>query len=49
MVTVKCPVCAGDGVVPDPRVDGLLDMTCPACYGEGWLDVETEEDDEIID
>ena len=48
VVTVKCPVCAGDGVVPDPRTDGLLDMTCPACHGEGWLDVEVALDEGIL-
>lgn len=47
-VTLKCPVCAGEGVIPDSLSDGLIDMVCPACQGEGWLDAETEDEDEDI-
>ncbi len=43
-VVVDCPRCEGDGVVPDPDADDFtLDIECPACLGEGWLDVNIEE------
>jgi DnaJ-class molecular chaperone len=43
--TAECPRCEGEGVVPDPLMDGFLDMPCPACEGEGWLEVSIEDDD----
>lgn len=43
-VTIRCPVCSGEGVVPSPEADGLVDEICETCDGEGWLDVEVEDD-----
>lgn len=43
---IDCPVCDGEGVHPDPLSDGLVDMECEACGGEGWLEVEIDYDEE---
>ena len=38
----KCPVCDGDGLVPDDRVLGreqfTFKKTCPTCRGSGYED-----------
>jgi len=44
-----CPECQGEGVVPDPFSQGLVDTKCNQCDGEGvlWFEdnvVQTEED-----
>jgi hypothetical protein len=43
-VTIGCPVCGGEGVIPDPADDeAFLDIPCPLCDGEGWVEGETDE------
>jgi len=44
-VTVTCPVCEGEGVIPSPDSDDFaLDIVCPACGGEGYLDAEVDDE-----
>ena len=44
-VTVVCHRCEGEGVIPDPRSDGFVDKVCPCCGGEGWMDVEIDDEE----
>jgi DnaJ-class molecular chaperone len=46
MVTLTCPVCKGEGVIPDPSLEGFLDTECPACDGYGWLEADLEDEDD---
>lgn len=38
----ECPMCGGEGVIPDQDSGGLVDRPCPLCDGEGvvWGDEE---------
>lgn len=46
MEATVCKACDGEGVVPgeDDSGDSFLDEECPNCAGEGWLDVDDEEE-----
>jgi DnaJ-class molecular chaperone len=43
--TFMCPVCEGEGVIPDPYLEGFLDTECPACSGDGWMEAELEDEE----
>lgn len=44
-VTVICPFCEGEGVVPSPDADDFtLNEVCAACGGEGYMDAETGDE-----
>jgi hypothetical protein len=36
-------MCDGEGVVPDPFSEGLVDTKCPVCDGEGEIWFEEDE------
>ena len=50
MTAIACPECVGVGVIADPDSAGetFLDVVCPLCGGEMWVDddeVWVEEED----
>ena len=45
-VVVDCPRCEGAGVIPDPDQDDFkLDIVCPACEGQQYLDIIVEDEE----
>lgn len=47
VVVVDCHRCDGEGVVPDPLSDGFVDIVCPCCEGEGWMEVEEHVEEDV--
>jgi len=43
---IECETCSGLGWVFQYRHGQEVEVPCPTCNGSGYLEVETEDDDE---